>query len=153
VKQRIKSICVKNDLREPLREFVVFKLKIMNENDISFDIRGAAFKVYNELGPGLLESVYETALAYELSKNGYEIERQKEIPVKYDDITFDIGFRLDILVDNKVIIEIKSVETLARVHYKQLMTYLKLSDKKLGLLINFNTSDLKSDIKRIVNNL
>jgi len=125
----------------------------MTENDISYKIRGAAFKVHNELGPGLLESVYEKILAYELEKAGLEVKTQIGIPVIYDDIKFDIGFRLDILVNNKVIIELKSVEQLAKVHYKQLLTYLKLTDKKLGLLINFNSSTLDSkSMKRIVNN-
>lgn len=125
----------------------------MKENDISYDIRGAAFKVYNELGPGLLESVYETALAFELEELGYSVERQMGIPMQYRHIKFDVGFRLDLLIENKVIVEIKSVESLADVHYKQLLTYLKLTDKKLGLLINFNASDLQENMKRIVNGL
>lgn len=125
----------------------------MRENDISYDIRGAAFKIYNELGPGLLESVYEAALAYELEEMGHTVECQRGIPMYYKHIKFDVGFRLDIIVDDTVIIEIKSVENLLKVHYKQLLTYLKLSDKKLGLLINFNSADLKENIKRIVNNL
>ena len=125
----------------------------MKENDISYAIRGAAFQVHNDLGPGLLESVYETALAYELEQMGYSIRRQVGIPMAYKAINFDIGFRLDILVDELVIVEVKSVETLLDVHHKQLLTYLKLSDKKLGLLINFNTSSLKNSIVRIVNGL
>jgi GxxExxY protein len=125
----------------------------MKKNDISYDIRGAAFKVHKELGPGLLESVYETALSYELMEMGYEVKTQLGIPMVYNAIKFDIGFRLDILVNELVIVEIKSVEALADVHYKQLLTYLKLTGKKLGILINFNSSDLKDSIKRIVNNL
>ena len=125
----------------------------MKENDISYDIRGAAFNVYNELGPGLLESVYEAALAHELRELGYDIKTQFGIPVFYKDIKFDLGFRLDIIVNDTVIVEIKSIESLEKVNYKQLLTYLKLTDKKLGLLINFNTSDLKQSIIRIVNNL
>lgn len=125
----------------------------MNENDLSYDIRGAAFKVHSELGPGLLESVYETALTYELKQKGYNVKNQIGIPLIYADIKMDIGFRLDILVNDLVIVEIKSVETLADVHHKQLLTYLKLSNKKLGLLINFNSSSLKDSIIRIVNNL
>ena len=125
----------------------------MRENDISYDIRGAAFKVHNELGPGLLESVYETALAFELQEMGRNVKRQVGIPMKYKDITFDVGFRLDILVDKLVIIEVKSVEMLMDVHHKQLLTYLRLTNKKLGLLINFNSSSLKGSITRIVNNL
>lgn len=125
----------------------------MTENDISYDIRVAAFKVYNELGPGLLESVYETALSYELKEMGYEIKNQLGIPMKYKQIGFEVGFRLDILVNDLVIIEIKSVESLLDVHHKQLLTYLKLTNKRLGLLINFNDSNLKNSIIRIVNNL
>lgn len=125
----------------------------MTENEISYEIRGAVFKVYNELGPGLLELVYETALTYELRQLGLDVKNQIGIPMKYTDINFDVGFRLDILVEDKVIIEIKSVETLADVHHKQLLTYLKLTGKKLGLLINFNTSSMPNSIIRIVNNL
>jgi len=125
----------------------------MTENDISYAIRGAAFKVHTALGPGLLESVYETALCYELRNQGYEIKNQLGVPMVYAEIKMDIGFRLDILVNDLVIIEVKSVETLLDVHRKQLLTYLKLSDKKLGLLINFNSSTLKDNIVRIVNNL
>lgn len=123
------------------------------ENQISYNVRGAAFKVYNELGPGLLESVYEAALSLELKEMGHNLQNQVGIPMTYRELKFDFGFRLDILVDNLVIIEIKSVESLADVHYKQLLTYLKLSDKKLGLLINFNCSEIKDNIKRVVNKL
>ena len=125
----------------------------MTENDISYDIRGAAFKVHKELGPGLFESVYETALAYELRELGYDVKTQVGIPMIYNNIKFEIGFRLDILVNELVIVEVKSIEALSNVHYKQLLTYLKLSDKKLGLLINFNADSLKDSIKRVVNNL
>ncbi|MCD4730217.1 MAG: GxxExxY protein [Bacteroidales bacterium] len=125
----------------------------MKENDISYDVRGATFKIHKELGPGLLESVYEAALAYELREMGYNIKTQVAVPMFYNDIKFEIGFRLDILVNDLVVIEIKSVESLADVHYKQLLTYLKLTDKKLGLLINFNSANLKESIKRVVNNL
>lgn len=107
----------------------------------------------NELGPGLLESVYETALAYELEQLGYHVRRQIGIPMLYKEINFDVGFRLDLLINELVIVEVKSVETLLDVHHKQLLTYLKLSNKKLGLLINFNSSTLKNSITRIVNNL
>lgn len=125
----------------------------MDENELSFQIRGAVFKVYNELGPGLLESVYETALTYELIQLGLDVKNQIGIPMKYADINFDVGFRLDILVNEKVIIEIKSVEALSDVHHKQLLTYLKLTGKKLGLLINFNSASISNSIVRIVNNL
>jgi GxxExxY protein len=125
----------------------------MNENEISYNIRGAAFNIHNELGPGLLESVYETALAYELEQMGYKVRKQVGIPMSYKKIDFDIGFRLDLLINELVIVEVKSVETLLDVHHKQLLTYLKLSNKKLGLLINFNSSSLKNSIIRIVNSL
>jgi GxxExxY protein len=123
------------------------------ENEISYLIRGAVFRVYNRLGPGLLESVYEKAMAYELKKNGLIVDCQLGIPMKYDDIQFDIGFRLDILVENAVIIEIKSVDALMNVHHKQLLTYLRLFNKRLGLLINFNTYSIERSIIRIANNL
>lgn len=125
----------------------------MHENEISNAIRGSAFKVHTALGPGLLESVYETALAYELRKDGFEVLTQLGVPVVYDEIKMDQGFRMDLLVNSKVIVEIKSVETLLDVHHKQLLTYLKLSEKKLGLLINFNSISLKNSITRIVNGL
>jgi GxxExxY protein len=125
----------------------------MTENDISYKIRGAVFNVYNTLGPGLLESVYEAALKYELQKENIVVENQVAVPVYYDEVKLDLGFRIDLLVDSKVIIEIKSVELLAPVHHKQLLTYLKLTNKKLGLLVNFNTDNIASGIVRIVNNL
>ena len=110
----------------------------MTENELSFKIRGAVFKVYNELGPGLLESVYETALSYELKQLDLDIKNQIGIPMKYADITFDVGFRLDILVNDKVIIEVKSVESISDVHHKQLLTYLKLTNKKEQVSITDN---------------
>lgn len=123
------------------------------ENDLSYAIRGAAFKVHTELGPGLLESVYETALSYELKQMGYDVKNQVGVPMMYANIKMDVGFRLDVLVNDLVIVEIKSVELLMDIHHKQLLTYLKLSNKKLGLLINFNSGMLKDSIVRIVNNL
>jgi GxxExxY protein len=125
----------------------------MNENEISYAIRGAIFKVYNTLGPGLLESVYEFALAFELKELGFNVFCQRPFPVNYRGNILETGFRLDIIVENSVIVKVKSVEQLTDVHYKQLMTYLKLTGAKLGLLVNFNTSDLKGSIVRIVNNL
>ena len=125
----------------------------MHENEISYNIRKAAFNVYNTLGPGLLENVYEAAMAYELDKLGHQVQTQVTLPVIYKDVKLELGYRLDLLVDQKVIIEIKSVEELAKVHYKQLLTYLKLTDCKLGLLINFNTNNIKENIIRIANNL
>ena len=125
----------------------------MHENEISYVVRGAAFKVHGKLGPGLLESVYEAALKYEIEKLGLKVLSQVGLPVEYEEIKLDIGYRADLIVEDKVIIEIKSVEALRDVHRKQLLTYLRLSDMKLGLLINFNTSSLKYSIERIVNNL
>ena len=101
----------------------------MTENDLSYAIRGAAFKVHSELGPGLLESSYEAALAHELTKQGFKIEKQLGLPMKYDTIQMDVGYRIDLMVNDLVIIEIKSVEALNDVHHKQLLTYLKLSCK------------------------
>ena len=125
----------------------------MTENELSKIILDCAFKVHSTLGPGLLESVYEAALAYELEKEELSIQRQKGIPVVYDEIKLELGFRADIIVENKVIIEIKSVESLADVHFKQLLSYLRLTDLKLGLLLNFNESLLRNGLKRVVNNL
>ena len=125
----------------------------MTENDISYKIRGAIFKVHRALGPGLLESVYEAALAHELIQAGLHIKTQVAIPVQYDDVKLDIGFRLDILVNNLVIIEIKSIEEFSSVHHKQLLTYMKLANIKLGLLVNFNTDSIDKGIIRKVNGL
>lgn len=126
-----------------------------NENKISFDIRGCAFKIHTALGPGLLESVYEAALSYELVKLGYQVKNQTGIPMLYENIRMDVGFRLDILVNDLVIVEIKSVEKMTDIYFKQLLTYLKLSNRKLGIIINFNSVILKDkeSIFRIVNNL
>ena len=125
----------------------------MTENEITYKIRGAIFKVYNALGPGLLESAYEAVLSYELTQMGLNIKTQVSLPLIYNDIKLDVGYRLDILVEDKVIIEVKSVENLIEVHHKQLITYLKLSGKKLGLLVNFNTNDIEHSIFRKVNGL
>lgn len=125
----------------------------MTENEISYKIRGAIFKLYNTLGTGLFESVYESALYYELNKLDLKVERQVEIKIPYDDIILDVVFKIDLLVENKVIIELKSVEDLAPIHYKQITNYLKLTDKKLGILVNFNSNSILDNIKRIVNKL
>lgn len=125
----------------------------MEENDITYKIRGCIFAVYRNLGPGLLESVYEAALLYELKKYNLEVKSQVALPVIYEEIKLEIGFRLDVLVEEKVVIEIKSVEELSKIHYKQLLTYLKLSEKKVGILVNFNCENISENIKRIVNNL
>jgi GxxExxY protein len=125
----------------------------MTENEISYKIRGCVYTVYNTLGPGLLESVYEASLAYELKKNGLFVETQVSIPVFYDEIKLDLGFRADLIVEKKVLIEIKSVENLAEVHHKQVLTYLKLTGIKLGILVNFNSEDINQSIFRKVNGL
>lgn len=125
----------------------------MTENEIAKIIVDCCFKVHSELGPGLLESVYEEILSYKLIERGLSIERQKGIPVVYENLKMELGFRADIIVENKVIIELKSIDALAPVHSKQLLTYLKLTGLKLGLLINFNEALIKDGIKRIVNNL
>jgi GxxExxY protein len=125
----------------------------MEENDISFKIRGCIFKVYNALGPGLLESVYEAALVYELHEINFLAETQVPIPVIYNEVKLDLGFRADIIVEKKVIIEIKSIENIAEVHHKQVLTYLKLTGMKLALLVNFNTEDISHAIYRKVNGL
>ena len=125
----------------------------MTENEISYLIRGAIYKVYNNIGPGLLESVYETALVYELRKIGLNVKSQLGLPFIYEELKMEVGFRIDIFVENKVIVEVKSVEHLAELHYKQLLTYLKLSEVKLGLLVNFNTSEINENIIRIINYL
>ena len=110
-------------------------------------------ELHRKVGPGLLESAYENALAYELKSAGLTVQQQLAMPFVYKEIKMDVGYRIDLLVENKVIVEIKSLENLAPVHFSQLLTYLKLSEKKLGLLINFNCKTLKEGIHRIVNNL
>ena len=125
----------------------------MTENEIAKEIVDAAYKIHKVLGPGLLESVYETVLAYELEKRGLQVKRQVPIKIKFENIVFDEGFRADILVENKVITELKSVEKVRPVYKKQLLTHLRLSNRKLGLLINFNEELIKDGITRIVNGL
>jgi GxxExxY protein len=125
----------------------------MSENELATIIVNSCFKIHNTLGPGLLESVYEQILAYELSKKNLSIEKQRGLPVIYEGVRMDFGFRTDIIVNHKVIIEIKSIEVIAPVHYKQLLTYLRLTNMRLGLLINFNENLIKDGIKRVVNNL
>lgn len=125
----------------------------MNENEISYKIRTAIYEVYEELGPGLLESSYEFALKHELESAGLRVKSQVELSLKYKDFILQNAYRLDLLVEDKVIIELKSVDILNKVHHKQLITYLKLSDLKLGILVNFNTDFLKDNIFRKVNGL
>ena len=125
----------------------------MNENELSKIIVNTAYQIHTELGPGLLESVYEEIMDFELRKLNLNVERQKAIPVIWNDLKMNIGFRADLIVNNKVIIELKSVENIAPTHPKQVLTYLKLTNLKLGLLINFNEALIKNGISRIVNNL
>ena len=125
----------------------------MNENAIAKQIVDAAFRVHIAFGPGLLESVYETVLSYELTRRGLRIVRQQAIPLVYENVKIEIGFRADLIVEDKVIVEIKSVEVLAPVHGKQLLTYLRLADKRLGLLINFNVALIKDGISRVANGM
>ena len=119
-------------------------------NAISFDIIGCAIKVHSELGPGLLESTYEVCLMHELVELGYVVERQKELPVVYKQHKLDAGYRIDLLVQKQIIVELKSIDAIAPIHEAQLLTYLKLANKKLGLLINFNVVQLKEGIVRRV---
>ena len=125
----------------------------MEENAIATQIVDAAYNVHQRLGPGLLETVYEVVLAHEILRRGLRVERQKPISISYDNIVFDEGFRADIIVEDKIIIEIKSVEVIKAVHKKQLLTYLRLTGMRLGLLINFGSVLIKKGVFRIVNNL
>ncbi|MCF7805980.1 MAG: GxxExxY protein [Candidatus Marinimicrobia bacterium] len=123
----------------------------MKINEITNEVIGSAIEVHKELGPGLLESAYEECLAYELKEKGLDIERQKELPIKYKQVQLDLSYRLDIVVEKNVIVELKSVESLLPIHTAQLLSYLKLSELEVGLLINFNVSQLKKGVKRVVN--
>jgi GxxExxY protein len=125
----------------------------MNENELSSVIIGEGIKVHQQLGPGLLESVYEECLAYRLIRVGLAIEKQKPIPLIFEEVKLECGFRCDILVEGKLIVEVKAVEGLNDIHLAQVLTYLKLTNTKLGLLMNFNVVRLKEGIKRVVNNL
>jgi GxxExxY protein len=125
----------------------------MDENAISKEIVDAAYKIHTTLGPGLLESVYEITLAYELRKRGLRVVRQLPIPLVYEELRFEEGFRIDLLVNDKVIVEVKSIDEIHPIHKKQLLTYLRLQDKRLGLSINFKEELIRNGIKRIVNGL
>ena len=125
----------------------------MTENEVAKIVVDASFKVHTRLGPGLLETVYEVVLMYELRKRGLNVERQVPVRVVYEDVMLDEGFRADLIVEEKVLLELKSVEKVAPVHRKQLLTYLRLTDKRLGLLINFGDALIKDGITRIANNL
>jgi GxxExxY protein len=128
-------------------------MKNWAENEIAREVVDAAFHIHKVLGPGLLETVYEVVLARELEKRGLSVVRQQPMPIVFGDLKFDEGFRADLIVNGKVIIELKSVEQIALVHKKQLLTYLRLADKRLGLLINFGSAVIKDGISRIVNGL
>ncbi len=125
----------------------------MTENRISKIVFDCALKVHKSLGPGLLESAYEECLFYELKKQNLNVDKQKPLPLVYENVKLEIGYRVDLLVENKVIIEVKSVDALNDIHLAQILTYLKLSNCKLGMLINFNVTLIKNGIKRVVNNL
>jgi len=125
----------------------------MDENEIAKIIVDAAFQIHKRLGPGLLESAYEVVLAHVLMKSGLRVKRQVPVAIVYDDIKFDVGFRADLIIEDKVIVELKSVENVIPVHKKQLLTYLRLSDKRLGLLINFGAELIRDGISRVVNGL
>ncbi|MBZ4189244.1 GxxExxY protein [Niabella beijingensis] len=125
----------------------------MTENELSKIVFDAALKVHQHLGPGLLESAYEECLFFELCKKGLFIQRQRALPLIYEDVKLDAGYRVDLLIENKLIVEIKAVQVLNDIHLAQLLTYLKLSGCKLGLLINFNVTLIKNGIKRVANNL
>jgi len=137
--------------RETLTGFEVKMM--MTENQISEKIIGCAIQVHRELGPGLLESSYEECLHYELIQSGLLVEKQKPLPLVYKEVKLDCGYRVDLMIERKVIVEVKAVEALNDIHMAQVLTYLKLSKVRLGLLMNFNVMLLKSGIKRIVNNL
>ncbi|SMO81036.1 GxxExxY protein [Chryseobacterium rhizoplanae] len=123
----------------------------ISENDISKIVYEAGYTVHKSLGPGLLESAYEECLFYELNKHDIFVERQKPMPLVYDDIKMDVGYRLDFLIEEKFVLEIKSVESLHDIHLAQILTYLRLSNCKLGMLINFNTIQFKNGVKRVIN--
>ena len=125
----------------------------MTENQIATQIVHSALSVHKNLGPGLLESTYQACLAYELHKAGFSIQKEAVLPVIYQDVKLECGYRIDLWINNKVIIEIKSVDSLNDVHMAQILTYLKLTDNRLGFLINFNVPKIKQGIRRVVNNL
>ena len=125
----------------------------MTENELSHSVVGCAIRVHTALGPGLLESAYEACLQYELSRAGLRVEAQKPLPLVYQTVKLECGYRVDLLVENKLILEVKSVEALAEIHFAQVLTYLRLSDLRLALLLNFNVVHMKDGIRRIVNKL
>ncbi len=122
----------------------------MEINDITHEILDSAYKVHTALGPGLLESAYKACLAYELKKKGLKVELEKPVPIVYEEVKLEYGYRIDILVENKVVIELKTVDAFNDVHIAQVLTYLRFAEKKVGLLINFNVKSLKTGIKRLI---
>jgi GxxExxY protein len=136
-----------------MREVAVLGRGELTENEISREVVDAAFKIHTELGPGLLESVYEVVLAYELKRRGLNVARQVPVPIVWGDVRFEEGYRLDLLVEDKVVVEVKSIEGVERVHKKQILTYLRLLNKRLGILINFNEELIKNGISRIANGM
>jgi GxxExxY protein len=136
-----------------MREVALLRRDALSENEISKEVVDAAFKIHTKLGPGLLESVYEVVLAHELKRRGLNIARQVPVPIVWDEIQFEEGYRLDLLVEDKVVVEVKSIEGVERVHKKQLLTYLRLLNKRLGILINFNEESIKNGISRIANGM
>ncbi len=125
----------------------------MTENEIAKQVVDAAYKIHTTLGPGLFETVYEVILAYELKKRGLMVVQQQAIPIVYEEVRFEEGYRADLIVEDKIIVELKSIEAVSKIHKKQLLTYLKLADKRLGLLINFGALLIKDGISRVVNKL
>ncbi len=125
----------------------------MNEDELSYQIIGAAIKVHRKLGPGLLEKIYQDCLEYELQKLDLVVEKEKKMSVGYDELSFDSGYRIDLLINKKVVVELKSVEQVTDLHFAQTLTYLKLGEFKLGLIINFNVEILKHGVTRVVNGL
>ncbi len=123
----------------------------MTDYELTYEIRGAIYDVYKKLGPGLMESVYEEALVYELQKRNLHVERQKAVPLNYDGHILETQLRLDIIVEDQIIIELKSVDEMKKVFYKQLLTYLRLLNKEVGILVNFNTDNILNSIHRIAN--
>ena len=126
-------------------------MTMMTDNEITYQVRGAIFDVYNALGPGLLESVYEEALCFEMARRGLKVYRQVEVPLIYKGVPLKAALRMDIVVENRVVVEIKSVEEMKKVYWKQTLTYLKLTGMHVGLLVNFNTDNIRESIHRIIN--
>ncbi|MDQ2180696.1 GxxExxY protein [Marinifilum sp. D714] len=123
----------------------------MKENEITRIVIECAMKVHSTLGPGLLESAYQTCLYYELSKTGLKVEKEKPLPIVYDDVKLDCGYRIDLFVEDMIVVELKSIDTFSDIHLAQVLTYLKLADQRVGLMINFNVERLKYGIKRVIN--